>query len=117
LFRETKRGWLTEASNGRASGTASWAGICKPVVSVRLLLASGTQWRAKGMTRDGDYFMVPGRIDWMLLARQKRWLLEHARASEETAGLVELQDTIQDPAVDQAGVPEATVFPERGDSR
>jgi hypothetical protein len=68
------------------------------------------------MRRDGDYFVLPGRIDWLLLARQKRWLLEHARASEEAAGLVELLDTIQVAAVDQAGVPEATVFPERGDS-
>ena len=42
------------------------------------------------MRRDGDYFVLPGRIDWLLLARQKRWLLEHARASEEAAGLVEL---------------------------
>jgi hypothetical protein len=69
------------------------------------------------MRRDGDSFVVPGRIDWALLARQKRWLLEHARASEEAAGLVELLDTIQDAAVDTAGVPEATVFPARGDSR
>jgi hypothetical protein len=53
----------------------------------------------------------------MLLALQKRWLLEHAGAAEEAAGLVELLDTIQDAAVDQAGVPEATVFPARGDSR
>jgi hypothetical protein len=53
----------------------------------------------------------------MLLARQKRWLLEHNGASEEAADLVELLDTIQDAAVDQAGVPEDTIFPERGDSR
>jgi hypothetical protein len=61
--------------------------------------------------------MVPGRIDWLLLARQKRWLLEQAGASEEAASRVERLGTIQDAAVDQAGVPEATVLPERGDSR
>jgi hypothetical protein len=47
------------------------------------------------MRRDGAYFVVFGWIDWALLARQKRWLLEHARASEEVAGLVERLDTIQ----------------------
>jgi hypothetical protein len=67
----------------------------------------------KGHENDGDSFVVPGRIDWALLARQKRWLLEHARASKEAAGLVELLDTIQDAAVDQAGVAEVTVFPEQ----
>ena len=65
------------------------------------------------MRREDDSFVVPGRIDWMLLARQKCWLLEHAGASEEAAGRVELLDTIQDAAVDQAGVPEVTVFPEQ----
>jgi hypothetical protein len=65
------------------------------------------------MRRDGASFVVFGRIDWALLARQKRSLLEHARASEEAAGLVELLDTFQDAAVAQAGVPEATVFPEQ----
>jgi hypothetical protein len=37
------------------------------------------------MRRDDDSFVVPGRIDWALLARQKRWLLGQASLSEGTA--------------------------------
>jgi hypothetical protein len=62
------------------------------------------------MRRDGASFVVPGRIDWALLARQKRWLLEHARVSEEAAGLVELLDALHDAAVDQAGLQGAVVL-------
>jgi hypothetical protein len=61
-------------------------------------------------------FTVPGSMDWALLTRQKRWLLEHAQASEEAAGLLELLDAIQDAAVDIAGVPEAIVFPVKDNS-
>jgi hypothetical protein len=53
----------------------------------------------------------PGPMDWTALARQKRWLLKHALDSQEAAGLVDLLDTIQDAAVDDAGMPEAIVFP------
>ena len=55
---------------------------------------------------------VPGPIDWSALAQQKRWLLSHAQDSQEAAGLVDLLDAIQDAAVDDAGVPEAIVFPD-----
>ncbi len=52
----------------------------------------------------------PGPIDWLALAQQKRWLLN--QDSQEATGLVELLDAIQDAAVDDAGVPEAIVFPD-----
>ena len=53
---------------------------------------------------------VPGPIDWSALAQQKRWLL--SQDSQDAAGLVDLLDAIQDAAVDDAGVPEAIVFPD-----
>ncbi len=56
-------------------------------------------------------FLVPAAIDWTLLNQQKRWLLEQASTSDEAAGLLHLLDSIQDAAVDLAGVPEAVVFP------
>ena len=66
---------------------------------------------ARTSTPASGSFTVAGSIDWALLARQKRWLLERAQTSEEAAGLLELLDAIQDTAVDRAGVPEAVVFP------
>jgi len=57
------------------------------------------------------FLLVPGPIDWALLAHQKRWLLRQAATADEAAGLLHLLDTIQDAAVDHAGVPEKFVFP------
>jgi len=50
------------------------------------------------------------RIDWELLADQKQWLVEQAEHWNEAEGLLNVIDTLQDWAVDVAGVSEETVF-------
>ena len=53
-------------------------------------------------------------IDWELLRKQKRWLLEWydipTATPEEACGLLHLLDAIQDFAVDVMGVSEKEVF-------
>jgi hypothetical protein len=69
------------------------------------------------MTQEGRDMMIKmiDRIDWDLLSSQKQWLAQQAEHSDEAEGLLNVIDTLQDWAVDVAGLSEEEVFGEKVD--